>query len=53
MICYVTSFTVILTFHSYLCSLLYDGYRFFPGGEVRPGFATDHSPPSSAAVMEE
>ena len=25
----------------------------FPGGEVRPGRAADHSPPSSAAVMEE
>ena len=25
----------------------------FPGGKVRPGRATDHSPPSSAAVMEE
>jgi len=24
----------------------------FPGGKVRPGRATDHSPPSSAAVME-
>jgi len=26
-------------------SLLYDGYRFFPGGKVRPGRAADHSPP--------
>jgi len=26
---------------------------FFPGGKVRPGRAADHSPPSSAAVMEE
>jgi len=25
----------------------------FPGGKVRPGRAADHSPPSSAAVMEE
>ena len=25
----------------------------FPGGKVRPGHAADHSPPSSAAVMEE
>ena len=25
----------------------------FPGGKVRPGRAFDHSPPSSAAVMEE
>jgi len=36
-----------------LPSLLYNGYRFFPGGKVRPGRAADHSPPSSAAVMEE
>ena len=34
-------------------SLLKNGYRFFPGGKVRPGRAADHSPPSSAAVMEE
>ena len=34
-------------------SLLYNGYRVFPGGKVRPGRAADHSPPSSAAVMEE
>jgi len=27
--------------------------RVFPGGKVRPGGAADHSPPSSAAVMEE
>ena len=33
-------------------SLLYNGYRVFPGGKVRPGRAADHSPPSSAAVME-
>ena len=25
----------------------------FSGGKVRPGRAADHSPPSSAAVMEE
>ena len=25
-------------------SLLYNGYRVFPGGEVRPGRAADHSP---------
>jgi len=25
----------------------------FPGGKERPGLAADHSPPSSAAVMEE
>ena len=27
--------------------------RFYPGGKVRPGRIADHSPPSSAAVMEE
>ena len=34
-------------------SLLYNGYRVIPGDKVRPGRAADHSPPSSAAVMEE
>jgi len=34
-------------------SLLYNGYRIFPGVKVRPGRAADHSPPFSAAVMEE
>ena len=34
-------------------NLLYNGYRVFPGGKVRPGRAADHSPPSSAAVMEQ
>jgi len=34
-------------------SLLYNGYRVFPGGKVRSGRAADHSPPSSATVMEE
>jgi len=34
-------------------SLLYNGYRVFPGSKVRPGRAANHSPPSSAAVMEE
>ena len=34
-------------------SLLYNGYRVFPGGKVRPGCAADHSPPSSALVVEE
>jgi hypothetical protein len=33
--------------------ILYNVYRFFPGGKVRPGRAADHSPSSSAAVMEE
>ena len=30
-----------------------NGYRVFPGGEVRTGRPADHSPHSSAAVMEE
>jgi len=30
-----------------------NGYRFFPGGKVRPERDADHSPPTSAAVMEE
>ena len=34
-------------------SLLYNGYRVFPGGKVRPGRAADHLPPSNGAVMEE
>ena len=34
-------------------SLLYNRYRVFPGGKVRPGRAADHSPPSSAAVIEQ
>ena len=34
-------------------SLPYNEYGVFPGGKVRPGLAADHSPPSSAAVMEE
>jgi len=34
-------------------SLLQNGYRIFPGGKVLPGRAADHSPPSSAALMEE
>jgi len=34
-------------------SLLYNGYRVFPGGKERLGRAADYSPPSSAAVMEE
>jgi hypothetical protein len=33
--------------------LQYNGYRVFPGGKVRPGRAADHSPPSSAEVLEE
>jgi len=31
-------------------SLLYNGYRVFPGGKVRPGRDADHSTPSSAEV---
>jgi hypothetical protein len=31
-------------------SLLYNGYRVFPGGKVRPGRDADTSPPSSAEV---
>jgi hypothetical protein len=34
-------------------SLLYNGYRVFAGGKVRSGRAPDHSPLSSAEVMEE
>jgi hypothetical protein len=33
-------------------SLLYNGYRVFPGGKARLGRAADHSPPSNAAVNE-
>ena len=33
-------------------SLLYNGYWVFPGGKVWPGCAADHSPPSSAVVLE-
>jgi len=34
-------------------SLLYNGYRVFPGSKVWQRRAAGHSPPSSAAVMEE
>ena len=34
-------------------SLVNNGYRVFPGGKVRSGRAADHSPLSSAPVMEE
>jgi hypothetical protein len=34
-------------------SLLYNGHWVFSGGKVWPGRAADHSPPSSAEVMEE
>ena len=32
---------------------MYNVYGVFPWGKVRPGRAADHSPHSSAAVMEE
>ena len=32
---------------------LYNGYWVFPRGKVQLGCAADHSPPSSATVMEE
>jgi len=34
-------------------SLLYNMYRFFPGGKKRPGRDTDPSPSSSAVVKKE
>jgi len=34
-------------------SLLYKGYRVFPGGKERPGRNADPSPPSSAVVKKE
>jgi len=34
-------------------SLLYKGYRVFPGGKERLGCDTDPSPPSSAVVNKE
>jgi len=34
-------------------SLLYNGYRVFPGGKERPGRDADPSPPSSAVVKKE
>jgi len=33
-------------------SLLYNGYRVFPGGKVRPGRDADPSSPSSAEVKD-
>ena len=33
-------------------SLLYNGYRVFPGGKEQPGRDADPSPPSSAVVMK-
>jgi len=34
-------------------SLLYNGYRVFPGRKERPAHDADPSPPSSAVVMKE
>ena len=34
-------------------SLLYNGYRLFPGGKERPGRDADPSPLSSTMVMKE
>jgi len=34
-------------------SLLYNGYRVFPGGKERPGRDADPSPSSSAVVKKE
>ena len=34
-------------------SLLYNGYRVFPGGKEQPGRDADLSPPSSAVVKKE
>jgi hypothetical protein len=31
-------------------SLLYNGYRVFPGGRMRPGRDDDPSPPSNAEI---
>jgi len=33
-------------------SLVYNGYRVFPGSKVRPGRYADPSPPSSAVVKK-
>jgi hypothetical protein len=45
----------IFRYPDWLCappSLLYNGYRVFPGGKVQFGRAFDHSPPSNAAVKK-
>jgi len=34
-------------------SLIYNGYRVFPGGKERPGRESDPSPPSSTVVKKE
>ena len=33
-------------------SLLYNGYRVFPGGKERPGRDADPTPPSTAVAMK-
>jgi len=40
----------VQTGHEAPPSFLYNGYRVFPGGKVRPGRDADPSPPSSAEV---
>jgi hypothetical protein len=37
-------------YYYYWLWCLYNGYRVFPGGKVRPGRDADPSPPSSAEV---
>jgi len=39
--------------YPYKFSLLYNGYRVFPGSKERPGRDADLSPPSSVVVMKE
>ena len=34
-------------------NLLYNGYRVYPGGKVRPGRAADYSLPSTVVEIEE
>jgi len=38
---------------THICSLLYNGYRVFPGGKELPGRGADLSQPSSAVVKKE
>jgi len=38
--------------HVLLPSVLYNGYRVFPGGKERAGRDADPSPPSGAMVMK-
>ena len=46
-------FPAVQTGHGAHLAFCKMGTGSFPGGKVRPGRAADHSPPSSAAVMEE